>query len=119
MNVEHDAVFGCELAQGRADKDGYVFWGRSRAHKVAWESQYGQVPDGMELEHTCRRRACCALHHLELVTRRENELRKSLAYRLRKTVCQRGHHLSENRVVTPEGGVVCRRCNREAQGETR
>jgi hypothetical protein len=108
--------YGCELSTARIDREGYAFEGRSRAHVVAWTKAHGAVPDGMELDHLCRRRHCRALHHLELVTRSENEKRKSWKYRARRTHCPKGHELAINGVVTPEGGKVCRACNREAQG---
>lgn len=113
MKIERDPIFGCELAQGRCDRDGYVFWGSTRAHIVAWERANGPVPDGNELDHLCRRRNCCALHHLEPVTRSENERRKDWRYRARRTQCQRGHSMSLHHQVTPERGIVCRACNRE------
>jgi len=116
MSTERDPVFGCELWTGRLDRDGYGFRGKSRAHIVAWVEVNGPVPAGLELEHTCRRRACCAPWHLEAVTRSENEKRKSFRYRVKRTHCPRGHELAINRVVTPEGGIVCRACNRDARG---
>lgn len=116
MNVERDPVFGCELAQGRADRDGYVFHGQTRAHIHAWIAANGSVPDGLVIDHLCRRRNCVALHHLEAVTQSENEKRKSWRYRRRRVKCRAGHELEEHGVVTPEGGVVCRQCNREAGG---
>jgi len=118
MSAERDPVFGCELATGRRDKDGYAFHGRTRAHIVAWEAEHGAIEGDMELDHLCRRRACVALHHLELVTRRENELRKSWRHRARRALCPRGHALADHGVVTPEGGRVCRQCNRDAEGRT-
>ncbi|MCA1833027.1 MAG: HNH endonuclease signature motif containing protein [Mycobacteriales bacterium] len=110
INTDFDPVYGCELAIGRRDKDGYVFAGERRAHLVAWDRAHGPVADGFELDHTCRRRACCSLDHLELVTRRENELRKRWSHRTRIASCPRGHRLSETAIVTPEGGRVCRTC---------
>lgn len=118
MSAEHDPVFGCLLATGRRDKDGYAFHGRTRAHIAAWTPSHGPVPKGFELDHLCRRRHCKALHHLELVTRRENELRKSWRYRARRTLCPRGHNLTKTAIVTPEGGRVCRTCNREAERQS-
>ena len=110
--------FGCILATGRTDRDGYVFHGRTRAHTVAWEAANGPVPDGMELDHLCRRRNCVSLHHLELVTRRGNERAKSWRRRAKRTHCPRGHDMQTNRVVIPQtGGVVCRACNQEAEGQ--
>lgn len=115
MNFERDLVFGCELAQGRADRDGYVFWGSTRAHIHRWTERMGvPVPEGHVLDHLCRRRNCVALHHLEPVTQSENEKRKAMKYRLRRARCMYGHDLNEHRAVTPEGGVVCRACNRAA-----
>lgn len=118
MSTERDPIFGCELATGRKDDDGYAFHGRTRAHIAAWEAANGRVPDGLELDHLCRRRACKALHHLEPVTRSENELRKSWPYRARRKLCPRGHQLAIHGIVTPEGGRVCRQCNRDAEGGT-
>lgn len=115
MSTERDPVFGCELVTSRLDKDGYGFHGKSRAHIVAWERGRGPIADGLELDHLCRRRACVALHHLELVTRSENELRKSWRYRARRVLCPRGHALADHGVVTPTGGRVCRQCNRDAE----
>ena len=72
-----DPVFGCELWQGKLDRDGYGLDGRDRVHIKRWVETNGLIPDEMEVDHLCRRRRCHALHHLELVTRSENELRKS------------------------------------------
>lgn len=105
--------FGCELATGRLDRDGYSYHGKSRGHIVAWVAKHGPVQPGLELDHMCRRRHCSALHHLEAVTRSENELRKSWRYRVKRKLCPRGHELAVHGVMTPEGGRVCRACNRE------
>jgi hypothetical protein len=114
VSAERDPVFGCELVTSRLDRDGYAYHGRSRAHIVAWEREHGQVPEGKELDHLCRRRNCIAVHHLESVTRGENERRKSWRYRARVKWCPAGHALELYAVVTPEGGRVCRRCNQIA-----
>jgi hypothetical protein len=114
MSTERDPIFGCELVTSRLDRDGYAYHGRSRAHIVAWEREHGQLADGLELDHLCRRRNCIALHHLEPVTRAENERRKAWRVRARRALCPRGHELAQTRVVTPERGMVCRACNREA-----
>lgn len=117
MSTEYDPIFGCEIATGRKDREGYAFWGSSRAHIVAWEREHGPLPDGLELDHLCRRRACCALIHLEPVTRSENEKRKSWRFRSKIATCPRGHQLAETAMVSPEGGRVCRTCRDEAAKE--
>jgi len=118
MSTERDPIYGCERWTGKLDKDGYGFHGRSRAHIVAWERERGVVASGLELDHLCRRRNCVALHHLEPITRGENEKRKSWRYRARRTHCPAGHELAVNRIVTPEGGAVCRACNRAAESKS-
>ena len=130
MSTERDPVFGCLLATGRRDREGYAFHGSTRAHIHAWRAAGRDIPTDKELDHLCRRRHCTALHHLELVTRSENELRKSWRYRSRRKLCPAGHALEQHRIITPEGGdqcnlalqcpggVVCRQCNRDHQGAT-
>lgn len=121
MSSVRDPIFGCDLVTTKLDADGYAYHGRSRAHLVAWIAAHGPIAPGLELDHLCRRRHCRALHHLEPVTRQENERRKSWRYRVRRKLCPRGHDLERNRVVTPEQGIVCRQCNRDnqPQGATR
>lgn len=106
--------FGCTLATGRLDREGYAFAGKTRAHIAAWIEAEGAIPDGMELDHTCRRRACINVRHLELVTRSENERRKSWRWRTRIKQCRFGHSM-DDAMVTPEGGRVCRTCRKEQE----
>lgn len=47
----------------------------ANAHRVAYELLAGPVPDGLDLDHLCRTRACVNPAHLEPVTRRVNLLR--------------------------------------------
>lgn len=114
--IEEDPIFACWLWTAKLDKDGYgVSWhdGRARrAHIAVWEETNGPVKEGHVLEHACRRRNCVALHHLEVVTQRENLFRRSWSYRARIKSCPRGHDLSLHAAVTPEGGRTCRLCNR-------
>lgn len=111
--------FGCWLWEGYLDDRGYpIVWrGRSPvgAHRVVYELELDAVPEDKVLDHTCRNRACVAPHHLEPVTQRENELRKSWQYRARIKRCKNGHALEQTAVVTPDGGRVCRTCNQEAR----
>ena len=112
--IERDSIFGCVLATGRKDKDGYAFHGKTRAHIKSWTDRNGPVPDGLVLDHLCRRRNCTATHHLEAVTQSENIKRQSWKYRAKQTKCPMGHDMKVNAIVTPEDGRVCRRCNQEA-----
>jgi hypothetical protein len=67
---------GCWVWQLGKDDDGYGRThadGRTRsAHKVYWERENGPVPNGLQLDHKCRRRDCVNPAHLEPVTNAEN-----------------------------------------------
>jgi hypothetical protein len=109
-----DPLFGCLIASGRQTRDGYVHHGKTLAHLHAWREVHGEIPEGMEVDHRCRRKACVAMHHLELVTHGENQKRKFMRHRM-KWKCPDGHEWPLNRAVTDQGGVTCRQCNREAK----
>lgn len=42
------------------------------AHRYAWEAVHGEIPEGVEIDHTCRNRACCNVAHLRPATRHQN-----------------------------------------------
>lgn len=113
--IEIDPVFGCRLWTGPTDADGYPLTddGR-RAHRVAYEEGVAAIPAEHELDHTCRRRRCVFVRHLEPVDRSSNEKRKAWRARVRIVRCPAGHALSSlTAMITPEGGRVCRQCARE------
>ena len=41
-------------------------------HKIAYEECVGPIPDGMQIDHICRNRACCNPAHLRLATNKQN-----------------------------------------------
>ena len=90
-----------------------------RAHIVAYELLIGAIPDGLELDHLCRNRACVnVLTHIELVTHRENQLRGTSAFAVNaaKTHCLNGHEFTPaNTYISPgqPGMRKCKTCRRE------
>lgn len=102
------------------DRDGYGrFHADGRdwlAHKWLYEQSNGPVPDGLELDHLCRNRACCNSAHLEAVTRYENIMRGVCftAVQARQTHCNKGHEFSRENTYFHNGARHCRACSRES-----
>jgi hypothetical protein len=86
-------------------------------HRVSYEAFVGPIPEGLEIDHLCRNRACCNPEHLEAVTRRTNVLRSGnfIAARASADHCINGHPFAgENLRTDKDGERVCKACNRAA-----
>jgi hypothetical protein len=110
---------GCWLWTGYTFRGGYagIQWNgkTSLAHRVAYESLIGKIPDGLHTDHLCRIRHCVNPSHLEPVTCAENLLRGDTlnARNANKTHCLNGHPFSHgNTYVTRDGKRQCRECGR-------
>lgn len=58
----------CHIWQLHIRKDGYGADGSGLAHRTRWIRERGPIPEGLEIDHLCRVRACCNPDHLEPVT---------------------------------------------------
>lgn len=113
----------CWLSTNRVRPDGYTNMrveGVTRfCHQVTYEHWFGPVPEGLELDHLCKVRACCNPYHLEAVTHLENMRRGDSPSQViaRSGKCGRGHELDDVYHYPPgsshEGEWQCRRCARE------
>jgi len=67
---------GCWLWSGARNRAGYGVIGinlaSKLAHRISYEAFVGPVPEGLELDHLCKTKACVNPAHLEPVTRAEN-----------------------------------------------
>jgi hypothetical protein len=89
--------------------------GKSRktlAHRFAYETYIGPIPDSLPLDHLCRNPSCVNPDHLEPVTHKENILRGIGwgATNARKTLCSRGHSLSGPNLKLIGNRRDCRKC---------
>lgn len=77
-----DAASGCWIWNGQLNERGYgrlvIDGKRLRAHRYIYERECGPIPDGTELDHTCRNHACVNPSHLESVPHNTNVQRGDL-----------------------------------------
>jgi hypothetical protein len=109
---------GCWLWAGSLNNVGYpTFWPTSEkkvlAHRFAYELFVGPIPEGLTLDHLCKKPRCVRPDHLEPVTIQENLSRNM------KDACVRGHPFSgKNLYVRPNGRRTCREC-RDAKAKAK
>lgn len=116
-----DDPLGCWVWTGASGSNGYGYVSRGRsltkvlAHRVVYTMRHGQIPDGLPLDHLCRRSICVNPDHLEPVTVAENNRRGFGASGIhgRQTHCVNNHEFTpDNTARTRTGARKCRACAR-------
>jgi HNH endonuclease len=122
---------GCWEWAGARDKQGYgrAGYGPRRAgtglvHRMVYHHVVGTLPDGLELDHTCRNRACANPAHLEPVTHRVNVQRgvagaNLLALAAAVTHCPQGHPYDEANTYRRRNRPNSRECRICRNGASR
>ncbi len=112
---------GCWEWKGSKINTNYgMFWFENKrilAHRYTFQQVYGQIPEGLEIDHLCRNRACVNPLHLEAVNHQVNCLRGIRTKgNIAKICCHKGHPFDEeNTYITPDGRRQCRICRLERQ----
>lgn len=108
----------CWLWTRSLDRYGYAeikVQGRHHlAHRLSYEVLVGPIPEGLVIDHLCRKRHCVNPAHMEPVTPLENTLRGSApsVINASKTHCPQGHPFDgANTIIRPSGGRRCRACH--------
>lgn len=112
-----EPMSGCTVWLGTRNRDGYGMVeheGKTQsAHRVAWVSQHGPIPAGLEIDHRCKLRCCINTDHMRLATRRENTRNSGAVSALaaQRVACPQGHPYDG---VNYRGARICRQCARAA-----
>lgn len=121
--VDTSDTDNCWMWTGPIDDSGYgkVQWGRATlsAHRVVFTETIGPIPDGLHLDHLCKRPACVNPQHLEPVTPRENWRRSNAitVLQAQQTHCKYGHEFDEANTRRVGGKRWCRACDRRRARE--
>lgn len=111
----------CWLWEASCSLDGYgqigVYGSLVRAHRFSYELMCEPIPDGLEIDHLCRVRACVNPAHLQPVTSQVNAHRGADARIIeRGGKCAKGHDMTRDNIYWKANRrPMCRTCVLENQ----
>ena len=109
--VERRSDDECWTWRGGISRQGYGKFGGRLAHRDSYMKLVGPIPQGLQLDHLCRNRACVNPKHLEPVT---NAVNCQRAVRDRVgDICKNGHRFSATSALDVNGYRRCRKCESE------
>lgn len=109
VDVRVDGCWEWNGATRSSTYGAFAYGGRRKvvqAHRWSYEHFVGPVPEGMQIDHLCRNRACVRPDHLEPVTPRENTRRGTVGEVNRRrlaavTHCPAGHEYTAENTYRP------------------
>lgn len=109
---------GCWTWTAQLTPDGYGRRSKNpkSAHRYVYERLVGPIPEGLQIDHLCRNRACVNPAHMEPVTNWENTLRGEnfIAKQVKGNTCPKGHPYDAVYVGPSYTRRYCLRCARES-----
>jgi hypothetical protein len=92
----------------------------SKAHRVSYIITFGEIADGLVIDHLCKNKKCVNPEHLDPVSQGENVVRglagKVNNFQSTKTHCKSGHQYSR---ITKDGYRLCGQCRSEQTMKSR
>lgn len=108
-------ITGCWLWQGYVNRDGYARLESQNAHRLYFVHHGGEIPEGWDVDHLCKRRDCVNPDHMEavpeIVNIRRGKFRHVSIDGQDVRICREGHLVrGRNMAKAGRGKHVCWLC---------
>lgn len=121
VSFPRGGIDGCWLWSVKMGNGYGRFWSCDRtiaAHRVSWAMHRGVVPDGFDIDHLCRNRACVRPDHLEAVSKSTNTSRGYSGTPILKSHCRHGHAMTPDNIAVVKTARktmrLCKTCKHES-----